>query len=286
MNTYLLFPEGKEKALTLSYDDGVDTDIRFIELLEKFNIKCTFNINSGCFSPEGSVRPESQVHFRLSESEVKNVYDNPLCEVATHGFTHPFLNYQPTAHCMLEILKDRQTLEKLFGRIIRGHAFPFGTYNDDVVDILKQAGIVYARTTESHHSFKIPSDWLRMGATCHHNDPELMNLAEKFINGNVVNNDGWLFYLWGHTFEFRKNNNWNVIEEFFTKTANNNNVWYATNIEIYDYITAYRNLVYSVDGNMIYNPTSTDIWVKINGKKINIPSGKTFKIQGERYERI
>ena len=71
MNTYLLFPEGKEKALTLSYDDGVDTDIRFIELLEKFNIKCTFNINSGCFSPEGSVRPESQVHFRLSESEVK-----------------------------------------------------------------------------------------------------------------------------------------------------------------------------------------------------------------------
>ena len=286
MNTYLLFPEGKEKALTLSYDDGVDTDIRFIELLEKFNIKCTFNINSGCFSPEGSVRPESQVHFRLSESEVKNVYDNPLCEVATHGFTHPFLNHQPTAHCMLEILKDRQTLEKLFGRIIRGHAFPFGTYNDDVVDILKQAGIVYARTTESHHSFKIPSDWLRMGATCHHDDPELMNLAEKFINGNVVNNDGWLFYLWGHTFEFRKNNNWNVIEEFFTKTANNNNVWYATNIEIYDYITAYRNLVYSVDGNMIYNPTSTDIWVKINGKKINIPSGKTFKIKGEPYERI
>ena len=286
MNTYLLFPKGKEKALTLSYDDGVDTDIRFIELLEKFNIKCTFNINSGCFSPEGSVRPESQVHFRLSESEVKNVYDNPLCEVATHGFTHPFLNHQPTAHCMLEILKDRQTLEKLFGRIIRGHAFPFGTYNDDVVDILKQAGIVYARTTESHHSFKIPSDWLRMGATCHHDDPELMNLAEKFINGNVVNNDGWLFYLWGHTFEFRKNNNWNVIEEFFTKTANNNNVWYATNIEIYDYITAYRNLVYSVDGNMIYNPTSTDIWVKINCKKINIPSGKTFKIQGERYERI
>ena len=182
MNTYLLFPDGKEKALTLSYDDGVDTDIRFIELLEKFNIKCTFNINSGCFSPEGSVRSEGQVHFRLPESEVKKVYDNPLCEVATHGFTHPFLDRQPTAQCMLEILKDRQTLEKLFGRIIRGHAYPYGTYNDNVVDILKQAGIVYARTTESHHSFKIPTDWLRMGATCHHNDPELMTLPDKFVN--------------------------------------------------------------------------------------------------------
>ena len=28
METYLLFPNGKEKALTLSYDDGVDTDIK------------------------------------------------------------------------------------------------------------------------------------------------------------------------------------------------------------------------------------------------------------------
>lgn len=278
MNTYLLFPDGKEKALTLSYDDGVDTDIRFIELLEKYKVKCTFNINSGCFSPEGSVRQEGQVHFRLPESEIKKVYDNPLCEVATHGFTHPFLDRQPTAQCMLEILKDRQTLEKLFGRIIRGHAYPYGTYNDEVVDILKQAGIVYARTVESHHTFKIPTDWLRMGATCHHNDPELMTLADKFVDGNVGNNDGWLFYLWGHTYEFRGNDNWNVIEEFFEKTANNSNIWYATNMEVYEYVTAYRNLVYSADGDKVYNPTATDVWVKIDGKAVSVPAGKTVNV--------
>lgn len=278
MNTYLLFPDGKEKALTLSYDDGVDTDIRFIELLEKYKVKCTFNINSGCFSPEGSVRQEGQVHFRLPESAVKTVYDNPLCEVATHGFTHPFLDRQPTSQCMLEIIKDRQTLEKLFGRIIRGHAYPYGTYNDDVVDILKQAGIVYARTVESHHCFKIPTDWLRMGATCHHNDPELMSLADKFVNGNVGNNDGWLFYLWGHTYEFRGNDNWNVIEEFFEKTANISNIWYATNIEVYEYVTAYRRLVYSADGDKVYNPSSTDVWVKIDGKAVSVPAGKTVNV--------
>ena len=101
MKTCLLFPNGKEKALTLSYDDGVDTDVRFIELLEIFKIKCTFNLNSGCFMPEGSVRPEGQVHFRLSESESKKVYNNPLCEVATHGVTHPFFCNQPTAQCMI-----------------------------------------------------------------------------------------------------------------------------------------------------------------------------------------
>ena len=274
----LLYPNGKEKALTLSYDDVSEHNIKLIELLEKFNIKCTFNLNSGLFNPEGSVRPEGQVSFRLTKNEAKKYYDNPLCEVATHGFTHPFLDRQPTAQCMLEILKDRQTLEKLFGKIICGHAYPYGTYNDNVVDILKQAGIVYARTTESHHSFKIPTDWLKMGATCHHNNPELMNLADKFVNGNVGNNDGWLFYLWGHTYEFRGNDNWNVIEEFFEKVANNDNVWYATNIEVYDYVTAYRSLVYSADGNMVYNPTATDVWVKINGKAVSVPAGKTVNV--------
>lgn len=278
MNTYLLFPDGKEKALTLSYDDGVDTDIKFLELLEKFNIKCTFNLNSGLFNPEGSIRPEDQFFFHLTESQAKKLYNNPLCEVATHGFTHPFLNLQPTAQCMLEILKDRQTLENLFGKIIRGHAYPFGTYNDDVVDILKQAGIVYARTTEAHHSFILPTDWLRMGTTCHHTDPEFINLADKFINEDVGNRDGWLFYLWGHTYEFRRDGNWNVIEEFFDKVANNGNVWYATNIEVYEYVTAYRSLVYSADGDKVYNPTATDVWVKIDGKTVSVPAGKTVSI--------
>ena len=278
MNTFLLFPDGKEKALTLSYDDGVDTEIRHIELLEKYNIKCTFNLNSGLFNPEGSVRPEGQVSFRLTKSEAEKYYDNPLCEVATHGFTHPFLDRLPTAQCMLDILKDRQELEKLTGKMVRGHAYPFGKYNDDVADILKQAGIVYARTVESDHSFDLPTDWLRLKPTCHHDDPELMKLADIFIEGREAYKNGWLFYLWGHTYEFREYNNWNVIEEFFEKVANRDDIWYATNIEVYDYVAAYKSLIYSANGDVVYNPTATDVWVKINGKTVAVPARQTINI--------
>ena len=278
MYTFLLFPNGKEKTLTLSYDDGVDTDIRLIELLEKYNIKCTFNLNSGLFTPEGSVRPEGQVSFRLTKSEAEKYYDNPLCEVATHGFTHPFLDRLPTAQCMLDILKDRQELEKLTGKMVRGHAYPFGKYNDDVVDILKQAGIVYARTVEPTHSFELPTDWLRWKPTCHHDDPELMKLADIFIEGREAYKNGWLFYLWGHTYEFRQYNNWNVIEEFFEKVANRDDIWYATNIEVYDYVAAYKSLIYSANGDVVYNPTATDVWVKINGKTVAVPARQTINI--------
>lgn len=274
----LLYPKGKEKALTLSYDDGVDTDIAFVELIKKYGIKCTFNINAGMFGPDGDKIPVAKEHFRLSENEVKELYDNPLCEVATHGFTHPHLDSQPTVQSMIEITKDRQYLENLFKRIIRGHAYPYGSYNDEVVDVLKKAGIVYARTTKSHHTFTLPTDWLCMGSTCHHKDSRLPELTDKFINGKINNSDGWLFYLWGHTYEFRNDDNWNVIEQFFEKVANNNNIWYATNIEVYEYVEAYRSLVFSANGKMVYNPTAIDVWAKINNAPVHIPAGKAINL--------
>ncbi len=272
----LVYPQGREKALTLSYDDGVDTDERFIGLLEKYGIKCTFNINSGTFSTEDAVRAEGQVHFRLSAGKAKALYNHPLCEVATHGCTHPYLDRLPTPLAVHEIVQDRRALEEMFGRIIRGHAYPYGTYNDAVVELLRGAGIAYARTTQAHHSFKIPEDWLRMGTTCHHGDEKLEELTDRFLNGDVRAQDGWLFYLWGHTYEFRAHDNWHVIERFFERVSGREDIWYATNIEVYDYVTAWRQLIYSADATRVYNPTATDLWIKADDSSIAVPAGKTI----------
>lgn len=38
--------DGKKKAITFSFDDGVTQDIRMIEILNKYGLKCTFNLNS------------------------------------------------------------------------------------------------------------------------------------------------------------------------------------------------------------------------------------------------
>ena len=44
----------KKKAVTFSYDDGVTQDVHLVELLNKYDLKCTFNINSQLLAP-GSV---------------------------------------------------------------------------------------------------------------------------------------------------------------------------------------------------------------------------------------
>ena len=44
---HMRFPEGKTKAVTLSYDDGVTQDKRLAELFRSHGLKCTFNLNAG-----------------------------------------------------------------------------------------------------------------------------------------------------------------------------------------------------------------------------------------------
>ncbi len=273
----ILYPEGKNKALTLSYDDGTEYDVRLIELMKKYGIRGTFNLN-GCHYT--SDRVERENNRILSVSEMQEVYDPAFTEIATHGYTHPRLDQLPSSGCMLEILRDRMALEKATGRIIRGHAYPYGTYNDSVVRVCRDAGIVYARTTVSHHNFSLPDEWLTWGATCHHMDRALNELTDRFLNETPVKRgeDGWLFYLWGHSYEFNALQNWDLIEGFFSKVSDNGDIWYATNGQIYDYVNAYRSLVFNAECTKVFNPTRTDVWAGVNGATVKIAAGETVQL--------
>ncbi len=273
---FMCFPGGLKKALTLSYDDGVEQDKRLIDTMVKHGIKGTFNLNSGCFAPEGTVYPEGTIHRRMSESEVKKLYTANGMEVATHGFTHPFYTRMKKQLALKDIVDDRVALEGLFGTIVKGHAYPFGAYNDEVVDILNTAGIVYARTVNSTHDFEIPTDWLRLNPTCHHDDPKLFELADKFMEAKDNWGHSMLFYLWGHAYEFEANNNWSRIEEFCERISNRQDIWYATNIEVYSYVKAFDALIYDMNLTKVYNPTALRIWFDINGKNYSVNPGETL----------
>lgn len=274
---FMRFPGGRAKALTFSYDDGVQQDKKLIEILDRYGMKGTFNINAGLFAPEGTVYPEGKISRRMTKKEAYNLYNNSGHEVAIHGYYHPYLDNIPTSEMVDEIIMDRKALEEMFSKRIDGGAYPFGKFNDDVVNALKLCGVKYCRTTISTEKFDIPTDWLRLPATCHHKNPRLMELADNFLKKSVNRQPG-LFYLWGHTYEFEADNNWNIIEEFAEKMADNDNIWYATNMEIYEYIQAYNRLEYYADGKTAYNPTLIDVWIYEDGQIYKVPSGATVKI--------
>ena len=114
MRVMMRYPGGRAKALTYSYDDGVDQDIRLIEILNKYNMKGTFNINSGMIAPEGTTYPDDQIFGRrMSESVCKEIYKGH--EVAVHALNHPYLESIPVSDCVYEVYQDRVNLEKLTG---------------------------------------------------------------------------------------------------------------------------------------------------------------------------
>lgn len=273
----MLFPEGKEKALTLSYDDGVEQDKKLIEILNRTGLKATFNLNSGCYAEEGTIYPAGTIHRRMCRSEVTSTYKNSGHEVAIHGLTHPLLDQLPEGLAAYEIVEDRKNLEEQFETIVRGMAYPFGTYSDQVVDTLKNAGVAYARTVYSTHNFGIPIDWLRLNPTCHHNDSQLMELAKHFVEDD----SHWapyLFYLWGHSYEFEEKDNWKVIEDFASYIGNREEIWYATNIQVHDYVEAYRRLQFSYDLSWVKNPTSETIWLKKDSERFAVKPGEMIQL--------
>ena len=62
-NDIMLFPEGRKKALTFSYDDGEKQDVRLCELFNKYGMKGTFNLNSGLMTVEPSEKSSNTIEL-------------------------------------------------------------------------------------------------------------------------------------------------------------------------------------------------------------------------------
>ena len=272
----LRWPGFKVKALTLSYDDGVCYDKRLIEIFDKHGLKGTFNINGGLFgfTPGGR---------RMTQEECVELYNNSNHEVAIHGYDHMSLGEIDEGRIALDVIKDRDVLEKLFGKIIKGMAYANGSYSDKVVEVLKNCGVDYARTTVTTGNFAMPLDFLRLNPTCHHKNENLMEYADKFLEYKDWAR-AWpiLFYVWGHSYEFNDNDNWEIMENFAEKVGNKDDVYYATNGEIYDYMQAYRRLIYSADGYMVKNPSSIDVYLNVSGEEVLVKAGEVAEIKTHR----
>ena len=256
----LRFPGERVKAVTFSYDDQSEQDIRLVDILNKNGMKGTFNISTGLYSPEGKQFAAGANCRRMTRKRAVELYKDSPHEVAVHGYSHAYLTQMHPSAVTREVFADRMSLESDFERDVRGMAYPFGdaSYSEEVANALTACGIVYSRMTTSTRSFRLPADWLRWYPTCKHQSAQLMELAEKFL-ADTANKEPMLFYLWGHSFEFDADGNWDVIERFCELMGNRDDVWYATNIEIYDYVQAYQRLVWTADMRRVYNPSAIPV---------------------------
>lgn len=277
---FLRYPGGKYKAVTLSYDDGCIEDLHFSDVITKHGLKCTFNLNS------------KKLREAITDDQIKEYFIDRGHEIAVHGAMHRAEGSIRSIEGIKEVLDCRLELEERFGMIIRGMAYPDigilyftnGAKYENIKRYLKDLDIAYARTLGSdNYDFNLPNDFHAWLPTAHHVNPEIFDMIDRFLNiryedtPSLAGHFPKLFYMWGHSYEFDRNNNWELLDEICEKLSGRDDIWYATNIEIYDYVKAYESLVYSVDGNTIYNPTLYDIWFSRDDVVYKIASGETLK---------
>lgn len=260
------YPNGKHFAITFSYDDGDKADRRLVEIFNNYGMKATFNLIPSRFDGETVV----------SSGELRSLYDGH--EIACHSYSHPHLARLPLTGQSREIALGRLSLERLSGRLVRGMATPYGEKNDDTLIAMKAAGMAYCRNAGVSGGLSVPADLLDWTPSCHHTGAPAV--IEKFRNEWIHQpwQYGGLLFIWGHSFEFDRADNWELAEQICSLLAGIDDVWFATNIEIYDYITAQRSLVISCDGDVIFNPSAVDVWVSQNGSPICIKGGETIRL--------
>lgn len=277
---YMRFPEGRSRAVTLSYDDGCRQDLRFSEIISEYGLKCTFNITHDSFN-------------NLSPEQMKEAFLDRGHEIAVHGYKHRAEGTLRPIEGIQDVLNCRLELEDQFNMIIRGMAYPDcgitrfangGNY-ESIRHYLKDLDIVYSRTLSGDNDrFELPDDWYCWMPTAHHDNPNLFEYIDKFVNMNISTKtyraarQPRLFYLWGHSFEFDRKDNWDRLNKICECLAGKDDIWYATNIEIYNYVNAYNSLIYSANGNKVYNPTLYTIWFDADGTLYQIAPGETIKI--------
>lgn len=280
--TFLRFPGGKAKAVTFSYDDGCRQDIRMSQIITQHGFKCTFNINSRRFG-------QTEKGWNMTADEIRKYFIEAGHEIAVHGAYHQAPGLMRPIAGIQDVLTCRKELEQEFGFIIRGMAYPDSGIRhfenqasyEDIRHYLKDLDIVYSRTLGGDNNrFELPCDWYAWMPTAHHDNPLLFDYIDEFVKMDLpamyeANRTPKLFYLWGHSFEFDNNNNWERLDQICEKLGNKDDIWYATNMEIYNYVQAYNSLIFSVDASMIHNPTLIDVWVLIDDDLICIKSGDT-----------
>ncbi|BBH24107.1 polysaccharide deacetylase [Paenibacillus baekrokdamisoli] len=255
------FPGGLAKALTFSYDDGVDHDRRLVEIFNRYGMKATFHLISGSLDKPGFLRAD----------EVKALFSGH--EVSGHSVNHPHLTLASKETLVAEVWNDRKQLEQLVGYPVKGMSYPYGTYNDEVVRIISSLGMDYARTAHCTGEFTMPDDFLRWAPTCHHDD-NLLQQGERFLE-EERGDSMLLFYVFGHSHDFDRKDNWELIEQFCEQVAGRTDVWYATNHDIVAYQQAVQRLEYSASGTIIYNPSALSVWISVDEQSVELPAGKT-----------
>ena len=256
-----LYPGGAKKAFNITYDDGVEQDVRFVQMLNRFGLKGSFNLNSELRETGFSwIHSRGREIRRLPVSVVRELYAGH--EVASHTLTHPYMSSLSPEETLRQMKEDKARLEGIFGREVAGFAVPFRHYSDLIADYARQCGFEYSRTSEFTYHYTPCSDYYYWKTGFYHIEPGLADYVAGFLN---TDEELALCQIVGHSYDLDTENLWGIVELVCAAVAGRSEIWSCTNLELVRYLKAMD--AYMETGE---NRSKQTLWFEENGRIIEV----------------
>ena len=209
--------------VAMCWDDGVTTDIHLISIVRKYNAKATFNLNPGlmpqytepnAWATPGENRWSHQGFMpgKVGLHDLLAIYGD--FAVASHCNRHESAGFCPNQAFLESAVGAKKFLEDTFQHECPGFAWPCGRYTAETVEMLRQNGFRYGRTTEYAEDITTCTEPLTLPANCKFNDREFYAKYEKAKACGV-------FYFWGHSYEtFDYEPLWRQLEDKIAYISN------------------------------------------------------------------
>ena len=260
-----LYPGGKKKAFNITYDDGVLQDVRFVELMNRYGLKGTFNLNSALMENEFAwEHPKGMTVKRLPAKVVSQLYRGH--EVASHTLTHPYLSQLNEEEVMHQMAQDKENLERLAGQPVLGFAGPFHHWSEIIARCAEKCGFAYARTAEERYSYAPPEKYYYWAAGSYHIMPGFRDFVEGFFD---TEEELALCQIVGHSYDLDAEDMWEQMESILSRVSRDETILSMTNLQLVQYLKAMRAAV--ITPEEIYNPSQLPLWFRVDSNTVCVP---------------
>jgi len=132
-------PNG-ERCAAVTFDDGlVNFAEHVLPELEKRSIPATLFIVAGKLGEQADWAHDSYaLNAVMTSTQLREIADKVL--IGSHTVTHPVLTLLGRTDAKRELKESRLTLERMLGRNVTLFSFPYGNYNEDLLEWCSEAG--------------------------------------------------------------------------------------------------------------------------------------------------
>lgn len=194
------------KYFLLSFDDGTIYDRRFVQLLNRYGFKGTFNLNSGLEDFVWYYEDRFPVRRQIL-AEIGDLYRGH--EIASHSLHHHWLNTLTPPQISREIGEDCETLKKLFHLSEIGFGVPFTACGEREIRLIRKF-VRYIRLSEFADTFALPEDPYHIPIHALYNDADIREKIAAFGEKELKDS---LFVMAGHSYELEVLDHWEYMEE-------------------------------------------------------------------------